>query len=436
MTLSRIGLLLVVAGALCAQDYEGPSILTRSGGTSTRGNQRRFKLRPFVTVEGIYDTAITALEPDTHTGLYKGGDYGVETSFGVYGHRSWRKTVLGLNYRGNYRHYARTKLYQGFDNILDVTIERVLSRRVMLLLHETGGSFSRSFGGYLSGVEPLTGNFLQTPANEIFDVRTEFASTQADLTIEKSKRLSFDVGASGFLTRRRSLFGVIGADAHGDAAYRLGRHRTVGGYYRFTHLGYNRAFGSADAQTVGLHYSQRLTRHWELMLKLGGSRMEILSLTRVQLDPVVARIIGVRTGIETLHQVRYIPEMQGSLTRLLKTGSLGFDYYRGFSPGNGLYLASTAEGARARYSYTGSRYWNFGADMGYDHYGSMVQSIGAFRTVRAGVGFTRNLSRSLHTTGRFEYRKMNINQSSFLRSGYRAAVGLAFSPGDVPLSLW
>jgi hypothetical protein len=42
----------------------------------------------------------------------------------------------------------------------------------------------------------------------------------------------------------------------------------------------------------------------------------------------------------------------------------------------------------------------------------------------------------LHLVGRYDARRYTVGQSIFRRLNHRVTVGIAFSPGDLPLSLW
>ena len=99
-------------------------------------------------------------------------------------------------------------------------------------------SFNNSAGLYGSNRTapslPQTVEFDPTttyvPTNDFFDNRTINLSSQANLTMQRSTRLSLNFGGDGFLTRRRStaLYGVTGIGAHGDIQYRVSRRSTVG----------------------------------------------------------------------------------------------------------------------------------------------------------------------------------------------------------------
>src|SRR5262249_42881791 len=125
-----------------------------------------------------------------------------------------------------------------------------------------------------------------------------------------------------------------------------------------------------------------------------------------------------------------------SLTRKFRRAGLSFNYGRGVSPGNGLYLTSRYESASVGFSYTGIRRVNFGADAGYGAFGSLTQNLGKYYGFNGGTGLSYHLTKAVHFIARYDYRHYEVNQSSFKRGSYRASLGFGFSPGDIPLALW
>ena len=259
-----------------------------------------------------------------------------------------------------------------------------------------------------------------------------------DLTYQKTARLSFNLGADGFLIRRRSsaLYGVTGYRARADVAYRTSRYSTSGVAYDFSHFDFTKGFGSSDIHTVQLVQSFRIGRNWELAMRAGGARVETLNLAVVAIDPAIAAIIGRSQGIEAVYRINYVPAANVALSRKFHHGGLSFSYSRGVSPGNGLYLTSRQEAAAAGFSYTGVRKVNFGASAGYGSFGSLTQNLGAYSGLYGGAGFTYTLTRVVHFITRYDYRHYEVDQTALKRNSYRASIGFGFSPSDIPLSLW
>jgi len=182
--------------------------------------------------------------------------------------------------------------------------------------------------------------------------------------------------------------------------------------------------------------SFRIGKRWELSLRGGGSRVETLGITVVNIDAVIAAIIGRSQGLEVIYRINWAPTVDARLTRSFHHATLAFNYNRGVNPGNGLYLTSRGETTSGSFSYTGIRKLNFGIDAGRTTYGSLTQSLGNYSGATGGAGFTYTITKSLHFVVRYDYRRYDIADTVFKRDSYRASIGFGFSPKDVPLALW
>jgi hypothetical protein len=92
-------------------------------------------------------------------------------------------------------------------------------RHISLTLGESAGVFQRAFGlGSLSQGVPFDPSQSYIPTTDFFDNRTYYLTTQVDLRIQKTARLSFNLGGNNFLTRYRAkgLVGTTGLGARGD----------------------------------------------------------------------------------------------------------------------------------------------------------------------------------------------------------------------------
>lgn len=430
---------LVAAGPLSAQrvEYGGPTILSRGAGTLMRGGGEAIRLRPFVRLTGFYDSGLTPFSLDPQGQVPEVNHYGAAVEFGVLGYRQWRRTVLGADYRGNYRHYPAQTYFNGTDHHLALGVAHQVSRRVVMSLRQQAGVFSRSFGipdaqGFL---DPY---FSPTPRNELFDAQVYYLSSLGDVTFQMGRHWSSNLGGSGFVVRRRhaSLIGVQGWIARGDVARRVGRNHAIGFDYDYVHFGFTRLFGTADGHGVGFNWAARLGRRWDFGVRAGAVRLEIKGLRRVTLDPVVAAILGQTTGIEAFHSLNYLGRGDARLSRVFRRSRLGFYYSRGIHPGNGIFLTSAAESAGVDFSYTGFRKWNLGASAGYSRLASLSEQLGSYVSYHAGGGVGYQMFRHTHFTARADARNFEIHGSSFRRTTYHVSIGLAFSPGEVPLSLW
>jgi hypothetical protein len=156
----------------------------------------------------------------------------------------------------------------------------------------------------------------------------------------------------------------------------------------------------------------------------------------VAIDPVIAAITGQTQGVLATHKINYVPDFRGHLLREFRRGSLQFNYSRTVNPGNGVYLTSQYETVGGMASYIGLQHWTLGLDGGYDRYASLVQTMGPYKGVRGGLGFTRTLFRNFYGTFRGDYRRLQVSSDFFRRDEVRLTVGVAWSPGEMPLALW
>ncbi len=416
-------------------EYGGPAILSR-GEVPGAATAAPVAFRPYIGVNGIYDSGMMPVSVNSGGQIPSPGLFGVEANLGLYGYHRWKRTTLALDDRGNLRHYSKQTYYDGIDDILSLILTHQPSKRVIFTVRSAGGIYSQNY--FLMGLGYLYPNFQQLPQNDIYDNRVVFGSASGDMTYRMTARLSFNAGAEGDLVRRQStaLYGMTAATAHGDLQYRVSRHTTIGLDYRYTHFDFTRGFGNTNIHSVGFNYATRLTRHVELAARVGGARVESLSLTEVPIDPAIAALIGQSVGVQAAHHVNFVPDISARLMDSFRKSQVYLNYSNTVNPGNGVYLTSRMETAGGGYSYTGIRYWNFAVDANYSRLTAMVQTLGAFASYGGGMGITRELGKGFHAVMRMDMRHYAVAANYFIHNEFRTSLGLTFSPGDVPLSLW
>lgn len=421
---------------------QGPAILSRGGMDVGKRSGKPVDLRFYADVTGIYDTGFTPVSVDSNGKIVDlGGVYGLQADVGLYGTHSWRRSVLGINYRGDYRDYAKDHQLNGSDHNLELKFEHQFSGRMALILREAAGTASYAFGAgsYASPFNP----FIGVPTDQIFDSRVTFGQSGVGIIYQKSARLSFGFEGDGFAVRHKTkgLVGLNGYTARADAAYRLDRRTTISVDYDYAHFEYEGLFGSSDAHTIGLAYSRQLTKRWQANLRGGLIFIQTKGLETVPLDPAVAAILGTSNTISAFYRSRRLPMVEARLVGQFHLSSLSFQAMQQINPGNGVYLTSTVRAAGVSYSYTGVRKWNLGVHGYYSRLSSVGQQIGAYGALTAGVGATYSMSRMLHWIMEVDGRRYDIQGqtavlSPFRQNSYRVAIGVGFSPGQIPLSIW
>ena len=420
--------------------YAGPAILSRGEAPSAMASPQ-LSFRPYLEITGVYDTGLSGVAVVNQAGdLANQAAAGVELTFGVSGSHTWQHTKIGLDYRGSLRHYSQKTFYDGTDQSLMLSVTHRFTRHVTLVMRETAGMFARDFG--LVGLPQTAGydpNSTVLPTTDFYDNRVIYLSTQADLTVQTSSRLSFDFGGDGYLVRRRSsaLYGMTGAAARADAQYRWSRRTSVGILYTYTHYDFTHVLGGSDLHSLSLSYATALSRWWEITGFGGVTRAENRFLQVVPLSPAVQALLGVSSGLQLSYGVSYLPNIDVRLSRTFPAGVAYLSGSRTVTPGNGLFLTSTSTNAGLGYNFTGLRRWSFGANIGYSKAQSLGNVVGHYNTATAGLTVSRQITRSVHGLLNVAARKYSSPTfTNYNRPVYEIRLGFGFTPGDVPLRVW
>lgn len=424
-----------------AQDlgsYLGPGILTNGAGTIGNRSGEQVDLRYYIDASGIYDNGLEPLSVNSNGKLIQvGAMEGIEASIGAYGSHSWRTALLGLDYRGDFRHYTSNSYYDGTDHNLTLGYTYQKSRRLYFDWQGAGGTYSFPLGGVANIPAPLPYTANQ-PALLLFDNRTDYLQGQGSMTYLLSARASVSLGGGGFYVHRQSteLIGMDGYNGTARFQYRVSRVTSLGAEYNRMHYQYPNLFGNSDINDVSAFFATQIGRLWTISIQGGAFQVSTVGLQSVALDPAVAAILGVTSITQTFAANDWLPSGSARLSRKFKSAELSFDYSRSVFPGNGVYLTSRVQSAHGTLSYTGTRNLSFDIGGGYYSLSSLGQNLQPYKTYTGSTGFTYNLTRALHAVGRYDLRQQEITIAGFRATSYRISLGLAFSPGSLPLSLW
>lgn len=419
-----------------SQEYQGPSILSRDRTLIGERGGKLADFRYFASVTGVYDSNLTAVSTNSNGNVNSGGSEGVDVGFGASLAKTWRRDSLSLQYSGAFRDYKH-QYFSGIDQFLNLRYGRILKRRLTLDANETAGVTGLGNGSF--SYLPLTSSALQVlPSNELFDNRTYYSQSRVGLTWQKTNRLSFAISGDDYLIRRRSasLAGLDGVSVHGDVAYRLTRRQTVSMVYGYSHYSYQRTFGGADVQSLGLGYAFAFSRRMDAAVNVGGSLTNVDGIQSVNVDPAIVAIIGQATISQTFHRTVAVPNAEARLNRRFNRSTLGINAITGVSPGNGVYLTSRQNAVGADYSYSGRRRWTYAAKFQYTELSTIGQSIGKYSNYNAGTGMTYKLSSVVHAQLRYDYRHYTTQNNTLQKDSHRISLGFAFSPASKPLSIW
>jgi hypothetical protein len=428
--------------------YGGPALLTR-GQAPTAMGATQIDFRPFLTVNAGYSTGLNGVSVDANGKPTEADSLSLGITAGVSGLHSWKHTLVGLDYRASFSHYTKQAFFDGSEQSLSLGITHMLSRHVMVSVRNSAGMHSQSLTTptLLQTIpfDPLT---TYIPTNDFFDNRTVYLSTQADLRVIKSTRLSYDIGGDIFITRRRStaLYGNYGYAARGDLQYRLSRRSTIGASYGYTHYDFKGILSSTDVHTFNGTYAIGISKTLEIGTVVGVSFLETKFKRVVPIDPVVAAVIcpppelsnGIPCVATQLFYTRvYTPSISARLSKTIPRGVLFLSGGHSVVPGNGLFLTSKQTSISGGYSYTGLKRWSINTSATYSNSTSVGNVLGQY----AGVGLNANVARHLRgplhfVGGAGAHRYQSQDFRNYNRWIYNVNVGFGFTPGDIPIRLW
>lgn len=438
MNLVRTVALLGAAAPALAQ-YAGPAILLRGEAPAPmQGNVIDF--RPYFDLNVGYGAGLGGVSVDAQGNAVNDASLNLGVGVGVSGNHSWKHIKLGLDYRGAFRHNTKLSYYDGTDQTLGLGLTNQLTRHVALKLRESAGLMSNNFSApTLNAAVPFDPSTAYIPRNDFYDNRTIYLTTQADLSIQRSLRLSINFGADGFLQRRRSsaLFGVTGAGARGDVQYRLTRRSTIGVGYTYAHYSFIGIFSSTDLHGAVGTYGIRLSRNSEFTGYGGIMRVETKFAQFVPYDPAIAALLGISGFVGNSYQTRYVPNVSARLSYSVRHGVFFASGGHTVTPGNGVFLTSTSTIMSIGYGYTALKRWSINTGFGYSASGSLGNVVGSYNGYTGTASLSRQLVKSTHGFLSANFNKFgSADFHNYNRWVYSFQLGLAFAPGDVALRLW
>ena len=438
---SKPGLVLILAAATCgvlvAQEYEGPTVLSRSGGGLRPYGARsgeEAKLRVFASVQAIYDYGFLPFSTGNGGGINKlGGQPGYEGKLGIYGTKRWRRASLGLDYTGSYRGYTTNTYYNGADNFLGLEFGDQLNRRTLLTGTATAGTSNRVFSFASSLVGSPLGNIL--PTTDIFDARTYFISGGMGISHQFNSRLGIEIRGEGYRVERHvsALVSVQGYSPKMALSYRINRRMTVGGIYNFFHYDYPKQFGETNVHVSMAYVNYEFNRMWRLETQGGVFVADSAGTRSVAADPIVQQLLGVRTVNEAFSRVVVLPNAQIRLTGKSGNSAVSFSAYRGVGAGNGVTLSSSEQTGTLAYHYLVSKNISLNAVGSYTGAVGLSGTSDRYTTVMVGFNADYNTQSSLNYNFNARYRRSIAKAGfNFNADAYQIGIGVGWNLRDVP----
>lgn len=399
------------------------------------------RLRFFASVRGTYDSGLTAVRFQSNGAPTNSSGYGYGAIGGIYGYKEWRRTQLMGSYMLGYQDYAKSaNTGAGINQSVSLGLTHMLSRRITFQSSIRGSSLTRSFGsgyGFIRPGEETDPVNDDQGLDDVYDNRTYRISNSNSMVFQLTPRVQTAATGGGFLTKRTgSLVSVSGVFASGDISRRITRTQTLSINYNFSQFNYSNRYGNTFMQGVGLGWGMALGRRWELGLNGGITMIKIDSLRNIILDPAIAAIIGQTHGTETLYRESFYPIYQARLMGNFRRSNMSIRYGQRITPGNGSFLTSRMESGGVSYGFTGVRKMNVTLISGFNRMHNLMinsaQGTNLYAGVVAGYQLRSDLQFNVSVIG----RQFESAATDFSRRGVRVAVGLSYSPGEVPLALW
>jgi hypothetical protein len=439
--LSRRAAVVLTAGVAIAevafsQGYGGPSILSRGGNRPGQRGRAPTDIVVYGGVRGTVDTGLTPVLLEEDGTIATRDVYGVQAEIGAYGTHSWRRTILGLDYRGDYRKTTRKSGFNGTNQALSLDLQHQINARVSIFFRETAGTTNRAFGGFAAPVHTDLSS-LNLANDEVFDTRVYFNQTSAGVALRRSARTTFVFIGDGFFVKRPDprLVGVAGYRATGAVNYRTSSRTTIGGSYQYMMFDFPRAFGGSEMHGPMFTATHRLTRNLELSLAAGFLQLHSFGTQSVTLSPEVAALLGRTTGVEAFTRDEILPQVFASAAYAFERSRFTASFLSGVTPGNGVFQTSQRNAGMVGYSFTGIRKLSLGASARYAQSESKSINVRNVNNTSVGGGINYSITRLVNLNSQLDYRTFRTGGIRG-REGFAFTLGLLVSPAKVPISIW
>jgi hypothetical protein len=435
----RMVILTILGAASCLAQVDGgggPSILSRGGARPGQSGGKPVSFNFYAGLNGSYSTGSIPID----TGSTTVEDFnlvGASVNAGLTGSHAWKRSSIGVDYRGSYRRYGGGHSYaNGTEQALDLQYTIQTGRRIIFTLSQIGGISNFANGGFITPTSILDPSLIGVPTNNIFDNRVYYLQSSVGMTYRQSSRLAFSFTGDGFSVHRASssLVGMNGSRAGAQMTYQLTRRDQIGISYSFMHFSFPRAFGASDLHGVAANYSRKLAPGLQFTLSGGAYRVESLGAEQVTLSPEIAAILGQTTGFKAVYSITYIPQVSAGINYAHGKSTFNASLAAGATPGNGVYLTSKSESAGFGYSYSGIRKLSLSAAGGVSQFSSVFQTLSTYRSYYAAGTASYNVARHLSASFQSDLRTFTINGQN--RFAQTVSIGLYWSPTEIPIPSW
>jgi hypothetical protein len=425
-----------------AQEYNGPEVLSRSYSLNGLAIPEQVKWTETIGFSSVYNTGtgtVTAADGSQSSGAL----VGTQLNWSLGGRHRFRHDQIGFTYSGNLSRYNGPDGFNGANNSMAIDYKHVITRRISLNVTASGSILSQNY--ILSnpvlapGITIANIDLGTSPNVQITDQGVKQFSTQADITWQKSTRLSFDAGTSYFAIVRDApgLLGMTGQQVHGDANYRLIRNVTIGSYYSFSYYSYPHGVGTSDINinTIGGSFSYGFSRSVQLSLRVGLSSIESLGQQTVPIAPAIAALLGQSSGIIDAYSKTLTSDISAQLTKNFRGGrNVSFAFAHGVSPGNGFFQTSEQQTITANVSTPILRDYTLQTSVGWSTLTALGQALSQYASEYATIGLSRKLRRGV--TLNFSAQFRHFDEAGLITTKNQLGISSGLTWGQPGGRIW
>ncbi len=418
--------------------YTGPAVLSRAGRPIGRYLGAPLSFRFFATTAGHYSTDLTPVNL-ANGQVGRTDAYGGSVGAGIYGVRQGAHDSLGVDLHGNYNVYAGANhgQYDGANVRVGVNYARQTSARTAFELSASSGTYT-NFSGLHQIVTTDPFPNLTDPTAETFNNRNSYYTGRAGFSYSASRRWSvaFSGGGSYYNRQSSALLDSKGLVASSSLMYSVSQRTGVGVSYGFARFTVSRDAGTTRSHSVALVLNRQIGPGWSASLSAGVYRADSNRLVAVALDPVLEALLGPQRVLEPTSQVNWGPAISASLNHVMRRSSASIYYSHGVSQGNSFIAIAASDSLGAHYSYTATSRLNVGLNARYLRHSGITQQGIRYESYGGGLGLNYRLISFIHFSAGVDYYRGAAGATNFSRDRVNVSVGLSFSPGELPLSLF
>ena len=438
-----LSLLALLAGAALAQNPDTTGAAAEAGGTFNNPNPlvtlaseffEHDYVNFFASAGGLVDFNVPI---ETASGASNKIGTGISVGGGVSLYHLWTGSELALTYSGGYTIYNNTSYNNGTPQYLNLSYAKRLNRRVSMSVGVSGGIILYGTTAYVT--EPTASGIV---VSNPFSNETRFVGTSVGFNISQTRRLSYGIYGSYFLTRYTypGSIGATGASGGASVNYRLTARTTVSGVYGHSYFTYQRNAGSDSVDQVGGNISHVFNGHWTVSAYGGVGRSEAVGTAVI---PVTLIINGQTVGgyvVGRYNQTSSFPAYSGSVTRALRHSIFSLSAGEGFAgAGNGYFLASKSIYVTGLYSFSvpGLRGQNISIAGTAARLSSVSNTVSSnFESATLSAFYGHSLFRHMGVFLRYDYIQYGALRPFAGVDDNRISFGFSFSTRSIPLTLF